>query len=80
VAVQVGVLVNPLIVQVWGEAVETLCAPSTTVPPPVHVTVTLTEAAFAGTHTLLTVKVVVVCGLLMVQEPALSGALQLFTV
>ena len=69
----VGVLVKPLIVHVAGPSVVTFCAPSTTVPPPVQVTVTLTEARLAGIQTLPTVNVVVVCVLIIVQPPKLSG-------
>ena len=76
----VGVLVKPLIVHVAGAAVETLCAPSTTVPPPVHVTVTLTEDKLAGTQTLFTVNVVLVWVLMIVQPPKLSGRWHMFVV
>jgi hypothetical protein len=55
--------------QVFGDAVDTLCAPSTTVPPPVQETVTLTEAPLAGDHTLFTVKVASLRVLVIVQEP-----------
>jgi hypothetical protein len=58
--------------QVLGEAVETLCAPSTTVPPPVQLTVTLTDAALAGDHTLLTVNVVSLRVLAIVQLPGVT--------
>jgi hypothetical protein len=44
--------------QVLGEAVDTFCAPSTTVPPPVQETVTLTDAPLAGDQILFTVNVV----------------------
>jgi hypothetical protein len=55
--------------QVFGDAVETLCAPSTTVPPPVQLTVTLTEAPLAGDQILFTVKVASLRVLVMVQSP-----------
>jgi hypothetical protein len=55
--------------QVWGLAVETLCAPSTTVPPPVQETVTLTDAPLAGDQTLFTVNVVSLRVLVIVQLP-----------
>jgi hypothetical protein len=55
--------------QVWGLAVDTLCAPSTTVPPPVQVTVTLTEAPLAGDQILFTVKVASLRVFVIVQLP-----------
>jgi hypothetical protein len=59
--------------QVLGETVETNWAPPTTVPPPVHVTVTLTEAGFGTSdQILLTVKVVSFRVLVIVQLPGLS--------
>jgi hypothetical protein len=67
--VQVGVEVKPWMFQVLGDAVETLCAASTTVPPPVQLTVTLTEAPLAGAHTLFTVKVVSLRVFVIVQDP-----------
>ena len=55
--------------QVFGEAVVTVCAPSTTTPE-VQVTVTLTPALLAGIQVLLTVKFVSLRVLVIVQEPA----------
>jgi hypothetical protein len=59
--------------QVLGEAVETLCAAWTTVPPPVQATVTLTELVLgASDQTLLTVKVVSLRVFVIVQEPGVG--------
>jgi hypothetical protein len=66
--VQVGVPEKPLIVHVFGEAVETFCEPCTGVPL-AQATVTATEAALAGDHTLFTVKFAVVSVFVIVQEP-----------
>jgi hypothetical protein len=70
VAVHVGVPEKPETVQVFGEPVETSWAPGLTVPPPVQVTVTLTELVLgASDQTLFTVKVAPFKVLVIVQEP-----------